>query len=402
MEIRESVPLAPLTTLGVGGPARFFAEADGEAAVAEAFRLAEARGVPLLVLGGGSNLLVADRGVDALVLRVRLRGIEVERAGAARAGAHGGAARAAAHGGAARAAAHGGAADRALVHVGAGERWDDLAARAVEEGWAGVECLSGIPGDVGATPIQNVGAYGQEVAETIAEVRAIDRATGAAAVIAGADCGFGYRDSRFKRAWRGRYVITRVTFALRPGGAATVRYPELARALAAPAGGPAPPLGEVRRAILALRRGKSMVLDPADENGRSAGSFFMNPTLAAGDAAAAIARIEASGVLAPGEAIPRYPAGAGRVKLSAAWLIERAGFAKGTRHGAAGISTRHTLALVNRGGATAAELLELARRVRRGVLDRFGVALTPEPDLVGFEPGETDDLSGGRAAGQGG
>ncbi|WP_436606508.1 UDP-N-acetylmuramate dehydrogenase [Sorangium sp. So ce1036] len=384
MEIRESVPLAPLTTLGVGGPARFFAEADGEAAVAEAFRLAEARGVPLFVLGGGSNLLVADRGVDALVLRVRTRGIEVERAGPARAGAHGG------------------AADRALVHVGAGERWDDLAARAVEEGWAGVECLSGIPGDVGATPIQNVGAYGQEVAETIAEVRAIDRATGAAAVIAGADCGFGYRDSRFKRAWRGRYVITRVTFALRPGGAATVRYPELARALAAPAGGPAPPLDEVRRAILALRRGKSMVLDPTDENGRSAGSFFMNPTLAAGDAAAAIARIEASGVLAPGEAIPRYPAGAGRVKLSAAWLIERAGFAKGTRHGAAGISTRHTLALVNRGGATAAELLELARRVRRGVLDRFGVALTPEPDLVGFAPGETDDLTGGRAADQGG
>ncbi|MGK4001398.1 UDP-N-acetylmuramate dehydrogenase [Sorangium sp. So ce1036] len=384
LEIRESVPLAPLTTLGVGGPARFFAEADGEAAVAEAFRLAEARGVPLFVLGGGSNLLVADRGVDALVLRVRTRGIEVERAGPARAGAHGG------------------AADRALVHVGAGERWDDLAARAVEEGWAGVECLSGIPGDVGATPIQNVGAYGQEVAETIAEVRAIDRATGAAAVIAGADCGFGYRDSRFKRAWRGRYVITRVTFALRPGGAATVRYPELARALAAPAGGPAPPLDEVRRAILALRRGKSMVLDPTDENGRSAGSFFMNPTLAAGDAAAAIARIEASGVLAPGEAIPRYPAGAGRVKLSAAWLIERAGFAKGTRHGAAGISTRHTLALVNRGGATAAELLELARRVRRGVLDRFGVALTPEPDLVGFAPGETDDLTGGRAADQGG
>ncbi|XXU12280.1 UDP-N-acetylmuramate dehydrogenase [Sorangium sp. So ce854] len=368
--MRASVPLAPLTTLGVGGPARFYAEAADEAAVVEAFRFAEARGVPLFVLGGGSNLVVSDRGVDALVLRVRVRGIE-------RVGGEGGA-----------------QAGRALVRAGAGEGWDDLVARAVAEGWAGVECLSGIPGDVGATPIQNVGAYGQEVAETIAEVRAVDRATGATAVIAGADCGFGYRDSRFKRAWRGRYVITAVTFALRPGGAATVRYPELQRALAAPAGGAAPPLGEVRGAVIALRRGKSMVLDPADENGRSAGSFFMNPTLEASAAAAVIARIEAAGVLAPCEAIPRYPAGGGRVKLSAAWLIERAGFAKGTRHGAAGISTRHTLALVNRGGATAAELLDLARRVRRGVLDRFGVALTPEPDLVGFAPGEIADLAG--------
>ncbi|XXU32035.1 UDP-N-acetylmuramate dehydrogenase [Sorangium sp. So ce887] len=372
--------MAPLTTLGVGGPARFFAEAEGDAAVVEAFRFAEARGVPLFVLGGGSNLLVADRGVDALVLRVRVRGVEVV-------GAKGG---------------EGGRGPSLLVRAGAGEGWDDLVARAVAEGWAGVECLSGIPGDVGATPIQNVGAYGQEVAETIAEVEAIDRATGAAAVLSGADCGFGYRDSRFKRAWRGRYVITAVTFALRPGGAAAVRYPELQRALAAPAAGAAPPLPEVRSAVIALRRGKSMVLDPGDENGRSAGSFFMNPTLDAGAAAGVLARIEAAGVLAPGEAIPRYPAGGGRVKLSAAWLIERAGFAKGTRHGAAGISTRHTLALVNRGGATAAELLDLARRVRRGVLDRFGVALSAEPDLVGFAPGETDDLaSGAHAADQG-
>nr|WP_269084166.1 UDP-N-acetylmuramate dehydrogenase [Sorangium cellulosum] len=366
--------MAPLTTLGVGGPARFFVEAADEAAVVEAFRFAEARGVPLFVLGGGSNLLVADRGVDALVLRVRVRGVELAGGGDA--------------------AGDGGRGPRVLVRAGAGEGWDDLVARAVAEGWAGVECLSGIPGDVGATPIQNVGAYGQEVAETIAEVRAIDRATGAAVAIAGDDCGFGYRDSRFKRAWRGRYVITAVTFALRPGGAAAVRYPELQRALAAAPGGAPPPLAEVRRVVIALRRGKSMVLDPADENGRSAGSFFMNPTLEAGAAAGVLARIEAAGVLAAGEAIPRYPAGEGRVKLSAAWLIERAGFAKGTRHGAAGISTRHTLALVNRGGATAAELLELARRVRRGVLDRFGVALAPEPDLVGFAPGDVDDLVG--------
>jgi UDP-N-acetylmuramate dehydrogenase len=384
LDVRESVPLAPLTTLGVGGPARYFAEAADEAAVVEAFRFAEARGVPLFVMGGGSNLLVADRGVDALVLRVRVRGIELLR-GRGEDGGGGKTGGGGEDGG-------GGDAGRALVRAGAGEAWDDLVARSVAEGWAGVECLSGIPGDVGATPIQNVGAYGQEVAETIVEVRAIDRATGAAVVLSGADCGFGYRDSRFKRAWRGRYVITAVTFALRPGGAATVRYPELQRALAAPAGGAAPPLDEVRSTVIALRRAKSMVLDPADENGRSAGSFFMNPTLAPGAAAAVIARIEAAGVLAPGEAIPRYPADGGRVKLSAAWLIERAGFAKGTRHGAAGISTRHTLALVNRGGATAEELLGLARRVRRGVLDRFGVALSAEPDLVGFAPGEIDDL----------
>ncbi|WP_437712348.1 UDP-N-acetylmuramate dehydrogenase [Sorangium sp. So ce448] len=381
LDVRESVPLAPLTTLGVGGPARYFAEAADEAAVVEAFRFAEARGVPLFVLGGGSNLLVADRGIDALVLRVRVRGIELLRGREEASGAETG-------GG-------GGEAGRALVRAGAGEAWDDLVARSVAEGWAGLECLSGIPGDVGATPIQNVGAYGQEVAETIVEVRAIDRATGAAVVLSGADCGFGYRDSRFKRAWRGRYVITAVTFALRPGGAATVRYPELQRALAAPAGGAAPPLGEVRSAVIALRRGKSMVLDPADENGRSAGSFFMNPTLAPGAAAGVLARIEAAGVLAPGEAIPQFPADGGRVKLSAAWLIERAGFARGTRHGAAGISTRHTLALVNRGGATAEELLGLARRVRQGVLDRFGVALSAEPDLVGFAPGEIADLVGG-------
>ncbi|WP_437527384.1 UDP-N-acetylmuramate dehydrogenase [Sorangium sp. So ce726] len=380
LDVRESVPLAALTTLGVGGPARYFAEAADEAAVIEAFRFAEARGVPLFVLGGGSNLLVADRGVDALVLRVRIRGIELLR-GRGKDGGGGD-------------TGGGGEAGRALVRAGAGEAWDDLVARSVAEGWAGVECLSGIPGDVGATPIQNVGAYGQEVAETIVEVRAIDRATGVAVVLSGADCGFGYRDSRFKRAWRGRYVITAVTFALRPGGAATVRYPELQRALAS-SGGAAPPLGEVRSTVIALRRGKSMVLDPADENGRSAGSFFMNPTLAPGAAAGVIARIEAAGVLAPGEAIPRYPADGGRVKLSAAWLIERAGFAKGTRHGAAGISTRHTLALVNRGGATAEELLGLARRVRRGVLDRFGVALSAEPDLVGFAPGEIDDLVSG-------
>lgn len=360
----------------MGGPARFFAEVASEAHVLEALRFAAQREVPLFVLGGGSNLLVADRGLDALVVRLCLRGVEVELPEPG----------------------------RVLVRAGAGEPWDGVVARAAAEGWAGVECLSGIPGDVGATPIQNVGAYGQEVAETIVEVRAIDRATGAATVLAGADCGFGYRDSRFKRAWRDRFVITGVTFALRPGAPPAVRYPELARALGAtgastPSTSPeraAPPsLAEVRDVVLALRRAKSMVLDPSDENRRSAGSFFTNPTLDAAGFEAARARIERAGVLGPGEAFPQYPADGGRVKLSAAWLIERAGFAKGTRHGAAGISTRHTLALVNRGGATATDLLELARRVRQGVLDRFGVALTPEPDLVGFDAREIGNLLSG-------
>jgi UDP-N-acetylmuramate dehydrogenase len=361
--VREGVPLGPLTTMGVGGLARWLAEAERDADVGEALALAAARGTPLFVLGGGSNLLVADRGLDALVLCVQLRGIQVERAG-----------------------------EQVLLRAAAGEPWDALVARAAAEGWAGIECLSGIPGNVGATPIQNVGAYGQEVAEAIVEVRAIDRATGAAFAFNRARCGFGYRDSVFKRQDRDRYVITAVTFALRPGGPSAVRYPELRRALGDSS--TAPPLSEVREAVLALRRSKSMVLDPGDENSRSAGSFFMNPTLTAEAFAAARARIEAAGGLGPGEALPAYPAGGGRMKLAAGWLIERAGFAKGTRHGRAGISTRHALALVNRGGATAGEILELAGRVRRGVLERFGVALAPEPDLVGFTAEELAESFG--------
>jgi len=350
----------------VGGPARWLLEAAAEADLGEALAFAAAREAPLFVLGGGSNLLCADRGLDAAVLRVRLRGIAVERQGQG---------------------------ERMLVRAAAGEPWDALVALAVEEGWAGLECMSGIPGDVGATPIQNVGAYGQEVAETIVEVRAIDRATGTSVVLDNARCGFGYRDSVFKREDRGRYLVTAVTFALTPGGAAAVRYPELRRALGE--GKAAPPLAEVRQAVIALRRGKSMVWDPADENGRSAGSFFMNPTLDAEAFAVARSRIEAAGVLGPGEAPPTFPAGEGRVKLPAAWLIERAGFQKGTRHGQAGISTRHALALVNRGGATASEILELAARVRRGVMERFGVALTPEPDLWGFTAEELAVVTGG-------
>jgi UDP-N-acetylmuramate dehydrogenase len=310
----------------------------------------------VLVLGGGSNLLVADRGFDGLVLRPRVRGVRVEEGeGAVR------------------------------VEAGAGEAWDDLVRRAVGNGWAGIECLSGIPGEVGATPIQNVGAYGQEVADTIVDVRAIDRASLAAVTLDAARCGFGYRDSAFKRADAGRFVIVAVRFALRPGGAPALRYAELRGRLE---GRGAPSLAEARAAVIDLRRGKSMVLDPGSENGRSAGSFFMNPVVDGAAIDAVRARVSAAGVLAPGERMPEHAAPSGRVKLPAAWLIERAGFRKGTGDGAVGISTRHALAIVNRGGATAAAIVAFARRVKDGVRDRFGVDLHAEPVLVGFGPGE--------------
>ncbi len=362
--LQEHVPLAPRTTLGVGGAARWLCEATTEPEVAAALAWAADRALPTLVLGGGSNLLVADRGFDGLVLRVRTGGVRAETQG-----------------------------DRIEVEAGAGERWDDLVSRAVASGWAGVECLSGIPGDVGAVPIQNVGAYGQEVADTIVRVHAVDRASAGEVVLDREACGFGYRDSVFKREARDRYVVTRVTFALRPGGAASHRYAELAARFPGSGSGAGPSLAAVREAVVALRRGKSMVLDPGDENAQSAGSFFMNPTLDAVAAAGARARAADTGVLAPGEAMPEFPAANGRVKLSAAWLIERAGFRRGTSDGRVGVSTRHALALVNKGGASAAEIVAFARRVRAAVRDRFEVALAPEPVLVGFDAGETVGLT---------
>ena len=335
-------------------------EANSEAQVSEALAWAREQGVPVLVLGGGSNLLIADRGVEALVLRVRLTGITAELRGEAM-----------------------------VVDAGAGERWDEVVARAVAEGWAGIECLSGIPGDVGATPIQNVGAYGQDVAETITAVRAVERASGKIVEMDAAACGFGYRDSVFKRAAKNLLVVTRVTFALRPGGAPSVRYGELAKALAT---FESPSLSEVRAVVLALRKSKSMLLDPGGENGQSAGSFFMNPTV--DDAALAVvnARVAEAGVLHADEAMPSYPADAGRTKLAAGWLIERAGFSKGTGAGRVGLSTKHALAVVNRGGATAAEIVTFAQGVKEGVYARFGVELHAEPVLAGFSAAEIAGL----------
>jgi UDP-N-acetylmuramate dehydrogenase len=333
MSAAVDAPLAPLTTLRLGGPAKRLVSVATEAELVEAVGEADE---PLLLLAGGSNLVLPDAGWPGLVVRIETRGIER---------------------------------DGAVLEVQAGEPWDDLVAATVEEGLAGFECLSGIPGSVGATPIQNVGAYGQEVAETVRSVRVLERATGTIEELAPADCDFAYRSSAFKRT--DRWVVLAVTFALRrAAGSQPLRYAELARALDLEPGARAP-LGEVREAVLALRRGKGMVLDPADPDTISAGSFFMNPILDA-DTVAALR--------------PRPPAFAqpdGRVKTSAAWLIERAGFAKGYARGRVAISSKHALALVNRGGASTAELLALAREIAAGVRERFGVQLEPEPTIVG-------------------
>lgn len=338
----ESVLLADHTTLHLGGPARHFVVAGTEAELVDAVRRADEAGEPLLVLGGGSNLVVADSGFDGTVVQVATTGVvpDVEGDDASCGGV--------------------------LVTVAAGESWDELVATAVERDWVGIEALSGIPGSVGATPIQNVGAYGQEVAQTIASVRVWDRTERAVRTFANADCDFAYRHSRFK-ADPGRHVVLSVTFQLAQGSlGAPVGYAELARTLGVEPGQRAP-LAAVRDAVLGLRRGKGMVLDEADHDTWSAGSFFTNPVVAAE---------------AVPDGAPAWPVDDG-VKTSAAWLIERAGFGKGHARGAAAVSGKHTLALTNRGGATTEELLALAREVRDGVEEHFGIRLVNEPVLLG-------------------
>ena len=360
------VPLAGYTTLRLGGPARRFAAAADDVELVAQVWAADERGDPLLVLGGGSNLVVADAGFPGTVVHVATRGVRPRPDG-----------------------------DSVLLTVAAGEDWDTVVAGTVADGLAGLECLSGIPGLAGATPIQNVGAYGQEVAQTLVAVRGYDRTRGEVVDLTAAECGFGYRTSAFKRSlhsWAsgpavtGRFVVLGVTFRLeRSAESAPVRYAELARALGIGEGGRAP-LGEVRSAVLALRRRKGMVLDAADPDTRSAGSFFTNPVLDPA-AFAALERAVAA-TCGPGTRVPTFPTGPGQVKVPAAWLIERAGFAKGYAPGpdtGARISAKHTLALVNPGGATTASLLALAREVAGGVRKAFGVELAPEPVLVGMD-----------------
>lgn len=339
--------LADHTTLRLGGPARDWVRAATEQELIDAVATADASGTPVLVLGGGSNLVIADEGFDGLVVEVATSGMVPDTDDCE--GVCGG----------------------VMVRVAAGENWDDFVAVAVERGWVGIEALSGIPGSVGATPIQNVGAYGQEVAQTIASVRVWDRTLKGIRTFAAADCGFGYRHSRFK-ADPSRHVVLTVDFQLRPGTlGAPIDYAELARTIGVEAGERAP-LTDVRRAVLGLRAGKGMVLDPADHDTWSAGSFFTNPHLTPEQAAAL-----------PTDA-PRWPQADGTVKSSAAWLIERAGFGKGyDLGGRVSLSTKHTLALTNRGSATTGELLALARDVRDGVERAFGVRLVNEPVLVG-------------------
>lgn len=353
--LAERVPLSELSTLGVGGPARYYVRAESAERVVQAVAWASEQELPLLILGGGSNLVVADEGFPGLVLHLLVRGVDsVEANGAVE------------------------------LTAGAGEPWDPLVERAVAAGWAGLECLSGIPGFVGATPMQNVGAYGQDVSETITRVRALDLRTGRLEEIGREDCAFGYRDSRFKREDRGRFVILGVTYRLRPGGAPAIRYADLERHLAAQ-GLRAARLADTRRAVIEVRRRKSMVIDPDDPNRRSVGSFFMNPVVPDEQARRIEEGLRAAGTLAADEKMPAFPAANGRTKLSAAWLIERAGLRRGHRRGHAGISTNHTLAIVNCGGATAREIVGLAREIRDRVRDRFGVTLVPEPVLVGVE-----------------
>jgi UDP-N-acetylmuramate dehydrogenase len=364
IEIRDDVPLGPLTTLELGGRARHFVEAADEEAVVEALRWAESRQLPIAILGGGSNLVVADAGFAGLVVRIGTRGRRYEPASTPRRTPT-------------PTPTPAPSSSEVTLTAAAGEPWDDLVAETVSRELAGLECLSGIPGLVGATPIQNVGAYGQEVAETIRAVRVVERGSWRIQDLSAADCRFAYRDSRFKHD-PGRFVILAVSFALRPGGAPSLRYRELAEALA---GRENPSLADARSAVLTLRGKKSMLVRADDPNRRSVGSFFMNPVLGATEAEAVRVRAVATG--ATGE-MPSWPAANGRVKLSAGWLIERAGWPKGARRGAVGVSSAHALALVHHGGGTTADLLALARAIGKSVKARFGVSLVPEPTFVGL------------------
>jgi UDP-N-acetylmuramate dehydrogenase len=328
-----------LTTLQVGGAAQWYLRATNVDDVRAAHAWARQRGVPLFVLGGGSNLVVADEGIRALVLHVAIGGIDLR---ADR--------------------------DETVVDAGAGEPWDPLVARLLDAGCAGIEGLSGIPGLVGGTPIQNVGAYGQEVSNTIERVTVFDTGTGEIVELANADCGFSYRQSRFKQADAGRFIVCGVRFRLRREPP-IVTYPDVVSWIERNRV-ERPTVADVRRGVIEIRRRKGMVLDPADADTRSVGSFFMNPIVPA------LRQAELG--------CPSFPLPDGRVKVPAAWLIERAGFAKGSGTGRAGVSSKHPLAIINRGGATANDIIDLACVIKRGVLERFGIALRPEPVFAGF------------------
>ncbi|WP_405806768.1 UDP-N-acetylmuramate dehydrogenase [Streptomyces sp. NBC_00210] len=348
MQELHDVPLAPLTTFRLGGPATRLVTATTDDEVVAVVRAADAAGTPLLIIGGGSNLVIGDKGFEGTALRIATKGFEL----------------------------HG-----TRLELAAGEVWTDAVARTVEAGLAGIECLAGIPGSAGATPIQNVGAYGQEVSSTITEVVAYDRRTGETVTVPNAECAFSYRHSRFKQDPE-RYVVLRVRFELEDadGLSAPLKYAETARALGVEAGDRVP-AAAARESVLKLRAGKGMVLDPEDHDTWSAGSFFTNPILDQAAYEVFLARVRDR--LGPDVVPPAFPAGDGHTKTSAAWLIDKAGFTKGYGSGPARISTKHTLALTNRGEATTEDLLALAREVLAGVREAFGVTLVNEPVTVG-------------------
>jgi UDP-N-acetylmuramate dehydrogenase len=350
LKIQENIPLAPFTTLGVGGRARYFVEARSESEVRDGLDFAAAKHLPVFVLGGGSNLVIADEGWSGLVLKIAFRGVEFRQHG-----------------------------EDLLICAGAGENWDALVAQSVERNCAGLECLSGIPGTAGGTPVQNVGAYGQEVSQTITCVRVLEIETGKAIDLSNEQCGFSYRSSIFNTSARGRYIVLGVEYRLKKDSAPTLEYADLKKFFAAMSRKPS--LQQVRDAVRQIRQSKAMLLAPGDEDCRSAGSFFKNPLVSADEAK----RVEAlAQQRVPDKTLPQYPGQAGTVKLSAAWLVEQAGFNKGYSRGPVGISRKHSLAVVNRGGATARDIITLKNEIVQKVFEVWRVRLEPEPVFVGF------------------
>jgi UDP-N-acetylmuramate dehydrogenase len=349
MTPQTDVRLAPLCTMGVGGAARWFVSAHTDSDVCDALRWARSSNVAVSVLGGGSNVVIADEGIDGLVIHVNVTGRETRRANAS-----------------------------VEYRVGAGEPWDPFVASTLEDGCGGVECLSGIPGFVGGTPVQNVGAYGQDVSSTITAVHVVERTSGAPRVFANAECRFGYRTSRFKHADRDRYIVTAVEFSLPRDARPTVQYADVVAYLAA-ADISNPSLDDVRDAVLAIRRRKGMVIEEGNAANKSCGSFFVNPIVTRDD----LARTQAATGI---DAVPHYVIDTTSVKIPAAWLIEHAGFPKGTTRGPVGISPFQAQAIVNLGAAQAADVVALAADVKRAVWNTFGISIVPEPVFMGFAP----------------
>jgi UDP-N-acetylmuramate dehydrogenase len=347
MTPQSDVALAPLCTMRVGGPARWFVSAHTESGLVAALAWASGRGVPVHVLGGGSNVVIADEGIDGLVIQVAITGVERRDDG-----------------------------QRVTFAAGAGEQWDALVAASIAADGAGLECLSGIPGCVGGTPVQNVGAYGQDVSMTISHVDVVDRRTASPRRLTNAECAFGYRSSRFKREDIDRFIVSRVEYSLAAGGPPTVAYADVVEYVQR-TGMSAPRLSDVRDAVLAIRRRKGMVIEPGNDTNRSCGSFFVNPVVSR----EVLRRVQD---VAAGHRVPHYEVDAAGVKIPAAWLIERAGFPKGTSRSVVAISPFQAQAIINRGGARAADVLALACDVKRAVWTMFGISIVPEPVFLGF------------------